>query len=100
MVTLLFVEQAGDRGKPPVHVGLVKLGSGDALVVETRTQLFKRLLVAGRQGDVGGMVVGRATELIGVLDGGVTGLNSLLRDGDIAARDGVEIGFGDLGLHN
>ncbi len=36
-------------------------------------------------------MVGRATVLIGVFNGGVTSLNSLLREWDIAARDSVEI---------
>jgi len=39
------------------------------------------------------MVVGRATVLVGVLKSGMTGLNGLLRDGEIAARDGVQVAF-------
>lgn len=91
---LLFVEQARDSRQAPVLIGLVKLGRWDALLIQARTKLFKRVRVAAGQGDVGGMVVGRATVLIGVLDGGVAGLNSLLRDGEIAARDGVQVVLG------
>jgi hypothetical protein len=47
------------------------------------------------------MVVGRATELIGVFNGGVAGLNSLLREWEIAARDRVQIRLVEvLGLHD
>lgn len=46
------------------------------------------------------MVVSRATVLIGVFNGGMAGLNSLLRAWDVAARDCVQIGFvGNLGVH-
>jgi hypothetical protein len=45
------------------------------------------------------MLVDRTTVLVGVFNGGVAGLNCLLREGEIAARDGVQIAFvafGDL----
>lgn len=60
------------------------------------TQHFKASLVANGQVDEGGMMVGRATELIGVFNGGVAGLNSLLREWDVAARDGVQVRLLDL----
>jgi hypothetical protein len=37
------------------------------------------------------VVVGRATVLISMFKRGMTGLNSLLREWEIAARDAVEI---------
>ncbi len=99
-MTLFFVKQARDCSETPIHVGLMKLGCGNASIVETCAQLFKRMLVAGRQVDVGRVMVGRATELISVFNGGVASLNSLLRDWDIAAGDGVEVGLTDLGGHD
>jgi hypothetical protein len=99
-VTLFFVKQARDCSETPIHVGLMKLCRGDASIVETGTQLFKRMLVAGRQVDVGRVMVGGATELIGVFNGGVASLNSLLRDWEISAADGVEVGLADLGSHD
>ena len=100
MVTLLLGEQTGDGSQAPFLVGLMKLRGGNAHVVETRAKVLERVLVSTGQGDVGGMVVGRATVLVGVFNGGVTRLNGLLRDGDIAARDGVQVGFGREVLHD
>ena len=99
-MALLFGEQAGDGRQAPVLIGLVKLGGWDAQVIQAGAKILERVLVTASQGNVGGMMVGRATVLIGVLNGGVTGLNSLLRDGDIAARDGVQIGLGAGDLHD
>lgn len=62
-------------------------------MIETRTKVLERVLVSTGQGDAGGVMVAQATMLIGVLKGGVTGLNDLLRAGEIAARDGVKVGF-------
>ena len=48
-----------------------------------------------------GMVVGRATELESVLNGGVAGLNSLVREWEIAAGDRVQVRLAEvLGLHD
>lgn len=100
MVPLLLGEQAGDGRQAPFLVGLVKLRGGDAEMVETCAQVLERVLVSAGQGDVGGMVVGRATVLVGVLKGGVAGLNRLVRDWEISACDGVQIGFGREVLHD
>ena len=100
MVPLLFGEQAGDGRQAPVLVGLMKLRGGNADVVETRAKVLESVLVSTGQGNVGGVMVSRATVLIGVLKSGVTGLNGLLRDGDIAARDGVQVSFGREVLHD
>lgn len=66
----------------------------DARVAKARTQLLQSRLVADREMDDRRMAVGRSTVEIGVLDAGVSGLHGLLRDGDIAARDGVEVALG------
>jgi hypothetical protein len=100
VVTLIFGEQAGDCRQAPVFVGLVELCRGNPLIVESSAQRFKPMLVSDRQVDVGGMTVGWATKLVGVFNGGMASLNSLLREGEIAAGDCVEIGLGDLGLHD
>jgi len=52
------------------------------------------LLVTNGQVDVGGVVVDRTTESVGVFKGGVAGLHSLLREWEIAAGDGVQVGLG------
>jgi hypothetical protein len=63
------------------------------------TQHFEANFIANRQVDITGMVIGWATKLVGVFDGGVGSLNGLLREWDIAARDGVQVRFEVLQLH-
>lgn len=100
-MTLIFSEQAGDGRQAPVLVRLMKFRGWDSGFVQRRTQSFKRMLVAGRKIDVARVVVGRATELIGVFNSGVAGLNSLLREWEIAARDRVQVRLAEvLGLHD
>jgi hypothetical protein len=101
MVPLIFCEQAGDGREAPVLVRLMKFRGGNSGFVQRRTQSFKRMLVAGRKIDVARMVVGRATELESVFNGGVAGLNSLLREWEIAAGDRVQVRLAEvLGLHD
>lgn len=99
-VTVLLVEKARDGGEAPVLIRLMELSSRDASCLEPSTELFELRFVARRQVDVRGMVVGRATVEIGVFKGGVTGLNGLLREREIAAGDGVEIGLAGNLLHD
>lgn len=96
---VLFGQAARDGRQTPVLVRFVKLGRADACALETRTDHFQLALVTDGEVDVRGMVVGRATELIGVFDGCVRSLNGLLREWDIAARDRVQVRLGNLGLH-
>jgi hypothetical protein len=50
--------------------------------------------------DVRRMMIGWATIFVCMLNSGMPGLNSLLREWEIAARNGVEISlFGNLRLH-
>jgi len=72
----------------------VKLSGAVTGSLEARTKLLEPALVADREVDVGRVVVGRATVLVGVLNGSVGCLHCLLRDGDIAARDGVQVRLG------
>lgn len=57
--------------------------------MQASTNGFELKLVASGQVDIAGVVVGGATVEVSVLERGVSGLNSLLREGEIAARDGV-----------
>ena len=74
----------------------MEFGRADSCALETRTKLFQQVLVATGQVNVRGMVVGRATEEIRVLNGCMSCLHGLLREWDIAARDGVKIVLGAL----
>jgi hypothetical protein len=100
VVALVFGEQAGDGRQAPILVRLMEFRGWNSGFVQRRTQSFKRMLVAGRKIDVARMVVGRATELIGVFNSGVAGLNSLLREWEIAAGDRVQVRLEVLGLHD
>lgn len=97
-MAVLLGHAARDRREAPVHVRLVELGGPDPRGVENVTELLKLLLVADRQVDVRRVVVGRATELVGVFESSVCCLDRLLREWEIAAGDGVEVAGGDLQL--
>ena len=100
MVALLLGEQAGDGSESPVLIGLAELRRDNASVRETTTKEPQRLLITRSEMDVGGMVVVRATVLIGVFNGSMRCLNGLVRDGDIAARDGIQVRLGENLLHD
>lgn len=100
MVSLLLVKQAGDCRQPPVLIGLMEFCCMDSLIVERAAQLFEMVLVSNRQVDVGWMVIARTTVLIGMFNCGMTGLNCLLRDGDIAARYRIKVSLGRADLHD
>jgi hypothetical protein len=76
-----------------VLVGFVEFGGLDALFVQREAQQLKRLSVTSRQVDQRRVVVVRATELKCIFESGMAGLNSLVREGEISAGDGVEIGL-------
>lgn len=62
---------------------------------------FETELVANGQRDVAWVMVGRATEGVSVFNGGMAGLNGLVREWDIAAGDAVQIRLaGNLGVHD
>lgn len=90
---ILFSENASDSSQSPIFVRFVELGSWDSIRIERSTKLFKLLLVSNSEMDIRGMVVSRATESVCVFDSGMAGLNSLLREWDVSARDGVQVGF-------
>lgn len=93
-------EAASDGGESPILIRFFELGCRDAKKRKASAQNFKLMLVANRQVDVGRVVVGRATELIGVFNGSMCRLNSLLREWDVAARDRVQVVLGNLGVHD
>lgn len=95
-MSLGFVQTARDGCQPPVLIRLVEFGRGNACLMQARTKQFQLALVANCQVDVGGMVVGRATIQVRVLNGCVCSLHGLLREWEIAAGDGVQVVFGNL----
>lgn len=100
MVSLLFGKKAGDGGQPPILVGFVKFNSLNTLIVKRAAQPLEMILVSNSQVNVGGMVVVWSTKVVGVLDGSMPGLDGLLRLGNVSTRDGVQIRFGNLRLHD
>lgn len=79
----------------------MELGSGNSRKIQARTKLLQLALVLDGEMDVRRMVVRRPTELIGVFDAGMSGLNSLLREWEVAARDAVQVVvIADLRLHD
>ena len=100
-MSLFLGEDAGDGSETPVLVGLVELGGLDSCSVKHVTACLERFFVSDSQVQVRGVMVRRAAILVGVFNGGVASLNSLLREWDIAARDGVQVGLGgNLRLHD
>lgn len=100
MPAVILGEAAGDGSQTPVEVRFVELGSANPVGMQASTQALKLLLVPDREMNVAGVMVGRATELIGVFNGSVRRLNSLLREWEIAAGDRVQVVLGNLGLHD
>lgn len=96
---LVFSEDARDCGESPILVRLVEFGRANTCRMKCITQHFEASLVANRQVDITGVVIGGATKLISVFNGGVAGLNRLLREREIAARDGVKVSLEVLQLH-
>ena len=96
---LVFSEDAGNCGESPVLVWFRKFGRANTCRVKRVTQHFEASLVANRQVDITGMVIGWATKLIGVFNGCVGSLHGLLREWDVAARDGVKVSLNLLLLH-
>ena len=92
-MALFFGKNARDSRQAPVLIRLFEMRSTNSSGFKTRAKFYKLLLVANSQMDNARMVVGRATVLIGVFNCGMCALNSLLRDWDVAARDGVQVKF-------
>ena len=100
MVSLLFGKKAGDSRQPPILIGFVKFSRLNALIVKRAAQPLEMIFVSNSQVNVGGMVVLRSTELVSKLYCRVPGLDGLLRLGNVSARDGIQIRFGNLRLHD
>ena len=95
-MALLLSEAASDCGETPVLVRLVEFGRLDAMLMQACTELRQLMLITGSQVDVRGVVVGRATVEVSVFDASMGGLNGLLHEWDVAARDGVQVRLGNL----
>lgn len=100
MMSLLFSKKAGDGSQTPILVGFMKFSRLNTLIVKRAAQPLEMILVSNSQVNVRGVVVLRSTEVIGVLNGSMPGLDGLLRLGNVSARDGVQIRFGNLRLHD
>ena len=94
MMPLFLCEEARDSRQTPILVRLFEVRRLNSLGLEARLKLTKLVLVTRGQMNVGGMVVVRSTEAVGMLDARVRCLYRLLCDGDIAVRDGVQVSFG------
>lgn len=69
----------------------MKLSSLNAQTLKTSTESCQLKLITNGQVDVGGVTIGRTTEGVSMFKGSVASLNCLLREWEIAARDGVEV---------
>lgn len=90
-MSLVFGEDACDRSKSPVLIRLVKFSCMDACIVQPLAERFKLRLVFDREMNVRRVVIHWSAIRIGVFNSGVAGLNSLLREWEVSARDGVHI---------
>lgn len=90
-MSLIFGENTCDRGQAPILVRLMEFGRRDACIVQLLTERFELLLVLDREVNVRRMVVHRTAIRISVFNCGVAGLNRLLREWEVSARDGVEV---------
>jgi hypothetical protein len=90
-MSLVFGEDACDRGKSPVLIRLMKFGCKDACVVQLLAKRFKLRLVFDREVNVRRMKIFRSAVRISVFNSGVAGLNSLLREWEVSARECVKI---------
>lgn len=90
-VTLLFGDEARDGRESPIKVGLVELGGVDLVEVQARLELDQLVLVSNGEVNVRRVVIGRSAVLVGVFNRRVSSLDSLLREWEVAAGDGVEV---------
>lgn len=95
-LAIVFGQKTGDGGETPVLVRLMELGGPDSGGMEPGTEGLELRCVASGQVDVGGVLVGRATEQVCVLKGCVGSLHGLLREWNVATRDGVQVRLGEV----
>ena len=88
-MALGFAQAAGNGRKAPVLIWLVELGRVDACGRKARTKLHQLLLVTNGEVDVRGMC--REIKSTSVLYSRVCGLDCLLREWDVAARNAVKV---------
>jgi hypothetical protein len=101
MPALFLREDTSDGGETPVLIRFFKFGSRNADRGKTRAKLDQLMLITNGEVNVGRVMISRTAELVGVLDGSMRCLNSLLREWNVATRDGVEIVLRKgLGRHN
>jgi hypothetical protein len=74
----------------------MELRGANASVLETDTEGLELRRIASGQVDVGGVLVGRATEQVRVFNGCMSSLHGLLRERNVAAGDGVQVRLGEV----
>jgi hypothetical protein len=86
-LAIVFGQKTGDGGETPVLVRLVELGGLDARGMKPGTARLELRQVASSQVNVGGVILqGNSTS---VLNSCMCGLNSLLRERNVATRDAI-----------
>lgn len=88
---LLFGQDAGNGCQAPVLIRLVKLSRFDAQALQAGTKSCQLELITNCEVDVGRMEVRRTTILVRVLYCSMSCLHGLVREWEIAARDGVQV---------
>lgn len=100
---MFFGEEARNRGQAPILVGLMEFRRVKSFGLQHLLQTNQIIFISNGQVNVRGMVVRWTTIRKCVFNCGVTGLNSLLGEWDIAPRDCVQVrlgGVGNLCLHD
>lgn len=101
-VTMFFRHAGRDGSEAPVLIRLVEFSSGMPECFKLRLKREQLRLIARRQMDIARMVIARATMSVCMFDCCMSSLHSLLRERNVSARDGVEIGLRVevLGVHD
>ena len=92
-MTSFFGEKTRDRSQAPVLVRLVEFSGLNTVTMQICAKSLKRRGIASRQVNVRRMVVTGTTIFVGIFNGRMACLNSLLREWDIAAGDRVQVRF-------
>ena len=99
MRSIILSEDTSDCGETPVLIRFVELGCTNADRGKARAKFDQLRLITNGEVNVGRVKVSRTAELVGVLDGSMRCLNGLLRERNVATRDGVKVVLGKV-LHD
>ena len=98
--SLILAQLTGDGSQTPVLVGLVKLSGVNTFFVKFRLQRLEIRFVSNSKVDQRWVMVRWTTMTVSVFDCGMPCLNSLLRDWDITACDGIDVILAVLRFHH